>query len=561
MVGSAVGILLSVALGAAEVPLRAHLAIATAALVLVVPVVAGSVVGGFRAGVVSVAAGFLVYDFLFIPPYGSLAVWAPQNWVALGVYAVVMLLVARVLAPVHAARSEAQRRAKETARLYELSELLVGDRSVGDLLETIVQAVRTVFDVPGVALLLPVGGRLALAASAGEPLSPEELSRLDPTSGVPVSVGIASGIHDTMRTDTMRTVALIASGRPVGILAMHGVPSSGADRALLGTFANHAALALERVQLREQALRSELLEEIDRLRHALVGAVSHDLRTPLASMKVASSTLLDPAMSLSADDTRELHGLIDIQTDRLTRLVTSLLDMTRVQAGALEVHRGSWSVLDLVGEAVAGLLPALEDRPVRMVLPAWLPEVDVDQVLIGQVLANLIENAHRHAPPGSPITVSGEVHDGRVAVSVTDRGPGVPVGEQRDVFERFVRFDTGGRAGLGLAIARTFVEAHGERIWVEDVPDGGARFVFTLPISTGHGSTNGSANGTANGTADKTIGGTSNGAIGTSNGAIGTSNGAIGTSNGAIDGTSKQAINGTQPIAGAINGAADGARR
>jgi two-component system, OmpR family, sensor histidine kinase KdpD len=502
LVGSAVGILTSVALGAAMVPLRAHLGIATAALVLVVPVVAGSVVGGFPAGAASVAAGFLVYDYLFIPPYYTLTVGAAQNWVALGVYALVMLLVARVVAALNSARAEARRRAVETGRLYELSELLVGDRSVGDLLETIVQGVRTAFDVAGVALLLPVEGRLAVAASAGEPLSHDELSRLDPTSGIPVSVGIESGTRDAMRT-----VALTASGRPVGILAMRGVPASGADRALLGAFANHAALALERVQLREQALRSGLLEEVDRLRHALVGAVSHDLRTPLASMKVASSTLLDPDMALSADDTRELHGLIDIQTDRLTRLVTSLLDMTRVQAGTLEVHRSPWSVLDLVGEAVAGLLPALEDRPVQLVLPAWLPEVDVDQVLVGQVLANLIENAHRHGPPDSPITVSGEVRDSRVAVSVADRGPGVPVAERRDVFERFVRFDTGGRAGLGLAIARTFVEAHGERIWVEDVPEGGARFVFTLPIAAGSGSTkastsastSASTNGAANG--------------------------------------------------------------
>ena len=117
------------------------------------------------------------------------------------------------------------------------------------------------------------------------------------------------------------------------------MPASEADRALLRTFANHAALALERAQLREQALRSELLEEVDRLRHALVGAVSHDLRTPLATMKVASSTLLHPAIPLSDADTDELHGLIDVETDRLTRLVTSLLDMTRIEAGVLEVRR------------------------------------------------------------------------------------------------------------------------------------------------------------------------------------------------------------------------------
>ena len=170
-------------------PLRAHLSVATAALVLVVPVVAAVVVGGLGAGVTSAVAGFLVYDFVFIPPYYTLTVGAAENWVALGVYAVVVLLVAQVVAHLESARHEAQKRAVETQRLYELSELLVKDRSIEDLLETIVTTVRTVFDVPGVALLLPADGRLAIAASAGETISPEQLHQLDPDSGIPISVG------------------------------------------------------------------------------------------------------------------------------------------------------------------------------------------------------------------------------------------------------------------------------------------------------------------------------------------------------------------------------------
>jgi two-component system sensor histidine kinase KdpD len=181
--------------------------------------------------------------------------------------------------------------------------------------------------------------------------------------------------------------------------------------------------------------------------------------------------------------------LIDVQTDRLTRLVTSLLDMNRYQAGVLGVERRPWAVLDLVGEALAGLRPTLGDRAVDLDLPASLPAVDVDPVLIGQTLVNLLDNAERHSPPGEPIAVSAQTRAGRVAVSVTDRGPGVPRDERETVFQSFVRFDTGGRAGLGLAIAKTFVEAHGERIWVEDVPEGGARFVFTLPVATTNGST------------------------------------------------------------------------
>ncbi len=478
MIGAAAGMGLAVALAGALAPFRPHLSIATAALAFVIPVVAGVIIGGFAAGVASVVAGFVAYDLVFVPPYGRLAVGRPQNWVALGVYAVVMLLVAKVVSNLESARSEALRRATETRRLFELSELLVEDRSVEDLLKTIVWAVATVFDVAGVTLLVPDEERLVIAASAGEQLSPSELGQLDPRSGQPVGLGTAPG-----GADEMRAVALTTAGRPVGILAMRGVPDSEADRALLRTFANHAALALERAQLREQALRSELLEEVDRLRHALVGAVSHDLRTPLATMKVASSTLMDPSLLVSDADAQELYGLIDTETDRLTRLVTSLLDMTRVDAGVLEVRREPTSLKDVVKGSVTALQSALGERPVEVDIPGSVPAVEADQLLVGQVLANLLDNANRHAPPGSVITVAAEVCDGRVAVSVTDRGPGVPAHEQEAVFNRFVRFDTGGRAGLGLAIAKTFVEAHGEHIWVEAVPDGGARFVFTLPLA------------------------------------------------------------------------------
>jgi two-component system sensor histidine kinase KdpD len=478
LIGSAVGVALSVGLGGALLPWRAHLGIAVAALVFVLPVVAGVIIGGFTAGAASVVAGFVVYDVGFIPPYDRFSVANHQDWLTLAVYTIVMLAMTWVVSNLDAARSEAQRRTVEARRIFELSELLVEDRSVGEMLKTIVGTVRTVFAVPGVALLVPEAGRLAIAASAGEALSADELHQLDPRSGVPVSMGTALGNHDAMQT-----VALTAAGRPVGILAMRGMPASEADRSLLRTFANHAALALERAQLREQAMRSELLEEVDRLRHALVGAVSHDLRTPLATMKVASSTLLHPASPLSDAAIQELNGLIDVETDRLTRLVTSLLDMTRIDAGVLELRRSPTSVGALVEESVAALRSTLGDRQVRVTAPRDLPDADVDPLMIGQVLANLLDNANRHAPPDSVITVCGKICHERIAVSVADAGPGVPAGEREAVFDRYVRFDTGGRAGLGLTIAKTFVEAHGEHIWVEDVPSGGARFVFTLPVA------------------------------------------------------------------------------
>jgi two-component system sensor histidine kinase KdpD len=456
-------------------PLRAHLSVSTAALVLVIPVVLGVVVGGFLAGTLSVIAGFLVYDFSFIPPYGTLNVGTAQNWTALIVYVVVMLLVAQVVARVDAARAQAQRGAVAMGRLYELSELLVGDQSVEELLKKIVVAARTMFDVPGVSLLVLEDGHLTVAATSGESLTSEELRQLGPESGLPVSVGTTP-----QSLSELRTIALSASGRPVGMLAMRSLPVSETDRDVLNTFANDAALALERAQLREQALRTHLLEEVDRLRHGLMGAISHDLRTPLATIKVASSTLASRANVLSEKDTHQLHHLIEIETDRLTRLVTNLLDMTRIEAGVFRVHRSPTSVAELVHEAVSALAPTWSDRRISVQVADSLPLVNVDRLIMGQVLINLLDNADRHSPSDGLVTVTATAQGTQVILSVADQGPGVAPSNRDTLFNRFVQFDTGGRAGLGLTIAKTFVEAHGERIWYEEVPEGGARFAFSL---------------------------------------------------------------------------------
>ena len=478
-VGSAIGVVSSAGLCAAMVPIRAHLAIATAALVLVVPVVAGVVVGGLVAGLASVIAGFFIYDYFFVPPYGSLTVGASQNWVALAVFVLVMALVARVVAGLDQAREASRWREANARHLLDLSELLLADNSASQLAETIVNWAHDTLGLDGVALLLPVDDRLEVTASSGTPLVAEELERLQPEAQLPVP--LSTGTSD----DVVQTLALASSGRPVGLLVMRNVPADPTVREVLPILANHLAAALERAQLRQRILRAELFEEVDRLRQSLIGAVSHDLRTPLATIKVASSTLLDKSNALSEGDADELHGLIDMQVDRLTRLVNSLLDMTRIQSGALEVRRRPWPVGNLIREAVAELQSSLVDRKVDIVAPSRLPPVDVDPLLVVQVLANLVDNANRHGPPGTPITVSASMpRRGRITLSVSDHGPGVPAAEREMVFERFVRFDTGGRSGLGLAIAKAFVEAHGDRIWVEDAPGGGARFAFTLPMAT-----------------------------------------------------------------------------
>ena len=462
------------ALTAAMVPLRSHLSPATTALVLVVPVVVGVVIGGLAAGICSVVAGFLVYDFFFIPPYLTLWVGAAQNWVALGVYAAVMLLVSQVVARMNSARSEARRQGREIRELFELSRLLVEDRPLDVLLSSVVTTVADVFAARQVVLLLPNDGTLAVAASIGPDLSDSQLRRVLPNAGELTTLQSGPFEHDGLVV-----VALAAAGRPVGLLVVSSDAATIDRRAPLMLFANHIALAVERVQLRDKALQSRLAEEVARLAKTMVGAVSHDLRAPLTTIKGASSTLADSELDLDAEATRTLVTLIDGQADRLAHLVQNLLDMSRIQAGVLTPRYSVIAVADLL----AGALDAVDARDHVITVEAGdaVPPVDADEVLISRALTNLLENALRYSPKSTPIVVRAALEgDDTVVVSVTDHGPGVMAERRNEVFELFARRHDDAGAGLGLTIAKTFVEAHGQHIWVSEAPGGGAMFCFTL---------------------------------------------------------------------------------
>jgi len=473
--GVAVALVVMAVLTAAMIPFRSHLSVATDGLILIIPVVAGVVSGGFGAGVVSVIAGFLVYDFVFTPPYYTPWVGRAENWVTPGVYLVVMLLVARVVSNMAAARLETARQKDAIRKLFELSNLLVGDKPLAELLGLIVSTLREAFELRTVAVLLPAAGRLEIAASAGDPLAQSE------TDLVALSTATEERSAPYRAHETVLSIALAADGRSVGYLVLRGDTIALRDREPFLTFANQTALALERAQLREEALRAKLLEEVERLAKSLVAAVSHDLRSPLASIKMSASTLCDPDLHLAPERRQELAQLIDQQADRLARLAANLLDMGRIQAGVLEPRRELVPLPDLISEAVRGLAATIDPERVQMALPPDLPLVDVDRLLIGQAVFNMLENAARHAPAQSIIVVGAEHReDGTIEVSVSDNGPGVPLSERAVVFGMYNRREQDGGAGLGLSIAKAFVEAHGQSIWVEDAAGGGAKFCMTL---------------------------------------------------------------------------------
>lgn len=462
------------------VPLRDHLGVATAALVLVVPVVVGVATGGFAAGVVSVGIGFCVYDLFFIPPYWTLKVGATENWVALAVYVAVMIPIARLVARTITARTEAQSRGEQLQRLLDLSALLIEDRPVDVLLATIVTTLRDLYDARQVALLLPRDGGLEIAASAGEPLTDEDRASIRP------KLGRLSRL-DTPNAPLGGPVgfALVAAGRPVGLLAITAASVDSDRRESLHLFANQAALAIERAQLREQALRADLTAEVERLASTLIAAVSHDLRSPLASIKAASSILVDPDLTAEIDQQgrSDLAVLIDAQVDRLAGLVTNLLDMGRIQAGVLQPRTDAAVVRALVDAAIDSLPVGQLTPPPRLVLDEDLPLVDVDALLVTRVLANLLDNAYRHTPTGTGVVVGARRTGETVTISVTDHGRGISPDRRGEIFGLYIRRSNDHGTGLGLAIAKTYVDAHQQRIWVDAAPDGGASFHFTVAVA------------------------------------------------------------------------------
>ena len=464
-------------------PFRNGLSLAAAALVFVLPVVGAMLLGGARVGLLGVVLGFVVLDVAFIPPYGTLTVGSGQNWLALVAYVAVVLLVAAVVSRLQQLRNESTRQAAESRRLLELSELLVADKPLRELLAVVASSVRSAFDFETVALLLPSPGtgHLEIVASEGTGLGGESLDRLLPVPGTPASL-----IGSVVAGELLRQIPLTAAGRPVGLLVLRGRALDVHDRGLLATYANHAALAIERAQLRDQALRAKVLQEVDEWRAALVSSVAHDLRTPLASIKVAVSDLREPAIVLPEEARRDLLETIEEQTDRLTRLVTTVLDLWRLEAGALKPKREPFPVDDLIDEAAALVEGSVATARLSRAVSADLPPLEVDPTLIAQALANLLENAARHSPPDAEILVGaqlGRASPDEVEISVSDSGPGVPRDQRDLIFELFHRGADGGRAGLGLAIAKAFVEAHGGRIGVGTALGGGARFVLTVPAA------------------------------------------------------------------------------
>jgi two-component system sensor histidine kinase KdpD len=468
---------------------RGEVSKTTVVLAYLLVVTAAAAAGGLGPGITAAGLGFLAFDVLFLQPYHHIIVDDPQDYLSLGVYLLVAVVVSLLVATSERRRAQAERRERETRMLFDLSTSLVAHGSLTDTLRGVVSTVRSLFDLAGCAIVLPSGDGIELAAADGQ--VPDDLDeRFVGLRSAQASVQVHGPPGADLEPGQALTVPMRSGEHVVGALVVvaGGPGSSGfgeAERRVLATFANQAALAVEQGQQEEERNRALALQETDRLRTALLNSVSHDLRTPLASIKASASSLLDREVRWSDAERDEFLATINTEADRLTRLVHNLLDMSRIEAGALDPRLVESTVAEVVGPVVRRARAASRQR-VDVDVPEELPPVLVDPVRLDQVLTNLLDNARGYAA-ASPVQVVARRAGDSVELRVVDHGPGIPGPERERVFDQFYRLKGGGRrpegTGMGLAICRGIVEAHGGTLRVETTPGGGATFVLTLPVS------------------------------------------------------------------------------
>ncbi|MEO8692943.1 MAG: ATP-binding protein [Acidimicrobiales bacterium] len=440
------------ALTALLLPFREDIELSTVLLAFLALAVAVAAFGGLLVGAVAGIVGFALSDFFFVAPYEHVLVRDREVLFALVFFVAVVLTVAVFGDRVGQLHWQAQRSRAQVAALARSTADLV---AANDPLPRLVDHVRSSLGLECVAVLVSEGSGWSALAASGQPIptTPED------GSSIPL---------DTL--DSSRRHALVVRG-----------PLTADDHETLRAIADQITVAIDSRTLAAQVDRAESLQDVDAVRTALLQAVSHDLRSPLAAIKAYVSGLRQTDVEWSAEQLVEVHAAIDAECDRLNRLVGNLLDAGRLEVGALAVALRPTAVEEPIVAAAAPLPP---DRVV-VEIPEGIPLVLTDPTLIERALANLLTNADRHSPPSTPVVVNAQLVGDRVHIRVVDRGPGIPEDQREAVFQPFQRLHdrTSQGTGLGLAIARGFVDAVNGTLSLDDTPGGGLTATITLPLA------------------------------------------------------------------------------
>ncbi|AGH50173.1 osmosensitive K+ channel signal transduction histidine kinase [Sphingomonas sp. MM-1] len=451
------------------------------ALLYLLPVMAAATLFGLRTGLFAGLTSSLAYNFFFLPPTGTLTVNNPENVISILVLLGVAIATSQLTARVRAQADMASSSARTNAALAGFLRRLTGIGDPMELARAICEDIARLFDLR-VVLLVPNGGGLSLQAAShpGCDLETMELAAARWAFDTSAPAGRGSG---TLASSDWYFQPLRAGDRTQGVLGLAkedgGDPLRADQLPLLTSLVDQAALVMERFRLEEEMRDVESVRTRDRLRQALLSSVSHDLRTPLTAV-IAAADQLDHGA------TPDLIGTIKAESARLNRFVSNLLDMARVEAGALKLNIEAIDLSDAVTGAAHDARRALEGHPVRLDVPPDLPLVRADPQLLHHCLLNLLDNAGRYGDPGTEIVIEGRHLFGHIRLAVLDNGPGLPPGREAEVFETFRRFEGSDRAiggtGLGLAIVKAFAEAMGMSVEASNREDGsGASFALMFP--------------------------------------------------------------------------------
>lgn len=429
------------------------------------------------AALLSVAA----FDYFFIPPRFTFAVSNTRYLVTFAVMFFVALATSRLTLRIKQQANDSLWKEQRTAALYDLSRALVRERDMDKLKAIAEQHMGKLFDSMVVVLLPDAHGKLLPPAPN---FSWNEIER-EAAQWV-FDNRQPAGLHALTGLDAEALyLPLIASAGNIGVVGLRprelGKKLDQGQLRYLEAFINQTGIAIERALLAEESHQALVKAETESLRNTLLSSISHDLRTPLTSVTGAASTLLAADATLDQQSRRELLETIQEESERLSRIIKNVLAMTRLESGGIAVRKEWQSLEEIVGVVLNGLGERLNDHPLTLNLPANLPLIPFDGLLLEQVFMNLFENAIKYAPPGTRLELSASEELYTVTVDLADRGPGIQPGEEERIFDKFFRGRyAGGGVGLGLAICRAIISAHGGRIWAENRPGGGAVFRFTL---------------------------------------------------------------------------------
>jgi two-component system sensor histidine kinase KdpD len=443
---------------------------------------------GRGPSILAAALSVLAFDFFFVPPQLTFAVSDTQYVLTFIGLFIVSLVVSSLAARAREQAEAARHREAQTAALYDLSRDLTAGSGVPEIAQTVVQHVEATFERRAV-VLLPENGQLTSPIDSPVKLEANEEAVADWV----YRRGEPAGRHtDTLPAASLRYLPLRTARGTIGVLgiAQPATPESfltPEQHRLMDAFASQAAMAIDRAQFAERARQTEVLQAAERLQTALLNSISHDLRTPLVSITGALSSLEAESDSLPEASRRSLIENARQEAARLNRLVGNLLDMTRLEAGAMKPRLEPCDVQDVIGSALTALDEQLQGRPVQVRVPDDLPAVPMDFVLVSQVLVNVLDNALKYSPAHSPVEVEARLRGAFLEIEVADRGVGIPAEDLSRVFDKFYRVRRPGSVsgtGLGLSICKGIVEAHGGFIGAENRPGGGTLITLALPAGS-----------------------------------------------------------------------------